>query len=310
MSPVLQFAGDLGLLRLCTAAPHWVDPLARLAGAAAGPRLRLLLFVRATLPVGGDSRTADPHLWQPRAGATLGAIGLRRAHRTADTRPRFRTRPRADGAGDPRPDAVPGQHREPPGRRRRRRSAATMPTPMLRVCSRSARATSPTCRTRSKTGGGRPRRAVDASTLSSSGITRARLAARPPPVMCDIACVSALVEPAPGRPWRRSGSAPAAPRRGSGRARRRAGRGSSPRSTAARAGPGSSRWSAARTTPSRSPRRRDATRPGPSSSSASTTPVVDAGDVVLVRARAARGARRSRRRSARSRPRRTPRRCP
>src|SRR5687768_15772077 len=42
VSPVLQVASDLRLLRLSSAAPHWVDPLAHLAGArgvtAAGAR--------------------------------------------------------------------------------------------------------------------------------------------------------------------------------------------------------------------------------------------------------------------------------
>ena len=50
VSAVLQIAGNLGLLRLCTAAPHWVDPLARMAGAAMGSRSELT--VRATTLTG------------------------------------------------------------------------------------------------------------------------------------------------------------------------------------------------------------------------------------------------------------------
>ena len=63
-----------------------------------------------------------------------------------------------------------------------------------------------------------------------------------------------------GRPWRRSGSARGAPRRGCGRSSStcRSSGPAAPSVRAARGAPGSSRWSAGRWTPSRAPRRRGA----------------------------------------------------
>ena len=118
-----------------------------------------------------------------------------------------------------------------------------------------------------------------ASAVSSTGRTRSRLAASPPPVMCDIACVSVplgQVEAGlgvdPGRLEQllaeraaevvdvlveAARCPPSVPER--------AGRGA----------PASSRWSAGRSRPSRPPTSPGRTRPGPRSWLASTTPVVE-----------------------------------
>ena len=146
---------------------------------------------------------------------------------------------------------------------------------------------------------------------TSAGSTRARLAASPPPVTCAKACTSTRLDQRqavagvdPGRLEQllaeraaelgrraRSSDQPAARR-------------------AARGAPASSRWSAGRSTPSRPPRRPSRTRSGAEQPVGLDDAGAGAGDVVLVRAPAAPGARRSRRRPARSRRARSPRRCP
>ena len=151
-------------------------------------------------------------------------------------------------------------------------SSATMPTPQLRVASRSSWDTPPTRRTTSKTGAGAQVAAVDGR--------RELLGHHPREVRGEAAAGdvrhrvdAGLARRARGTPWRRSGSARAAPRRACGRARRRRGRAPSRPARAGRGGPGSSRWSAARWTPSPRPRRRGAPGRGRAGRSASTTPV-------------------------------------
>ena len=101
-----------------------------------------------------------------------------------------------------------------------------MPTPQLRVASRSGCDTPPTRRTTSKTGCG-----VHVARSSSH---RQLLGQHPLEVVGQPAAGDVRHRVGPGRagerrgrPWRRSGSARAAPRPGCGRTRRRAGRGSS-----------------------------------------------------------------------------------
>ena len=140
------------------------------------------------------------------------------------------------------------------------------------------------CATRSKTGGG-VHVARSSRTASSTGSTRSRLAARPPPVTWAIACArvsrgqrEAVAGVDPGR--RQQLLAEGAAELGDVAVERPASRPVGVR--AARAGPASSRWSAARSTRIATTTSPGRTRPGPSRWSASTTPVVGAGDVVLV----------------------------
>ncbi len=200
--------------------------------------------------------------------------------------------------------------RRPPSRRT---TSATMPTPRLKVRSISSGATLPRSRDQPEDRRRRPGRAVDVARAGPSGSTRARLAASPPPVTWrERVDARRRGARAPGSPGRRSGSASSS---------------SSPSVRAELVDVAVQRQSAPAVQqhvagqrvavgvqPARGHRDDDVAGPDPLAARAprrrSTTPVAGAGHVVLVRARAARGARRSRRRSARSRPARSPRRCP
>ena len=108
----------------------------------------------------------------------------------------------------------------------------------------------------------------------SAGSTRARLAASPPPVTWLNGVHLDARRSAPGSRARRSGSAQQLLAERAAELRRpRRSSGQPARSSAARGGPASSRWSAGRWTPSRPARRRRGPGPAPSSRSASTTPV-------------------------------------
>ena len=215
VSAVLQVAGDLRLLGFCSAAAHRVPRT--LAGAPWLPDY-ISFFVGTTLPAGWvfpHTRTASRSPSSPArvlADQADGAAVGPAARRTPRRRPRRGSRTRR-AARRPR-RCRPGSSR------------ATMPTPQLSVASRSGWGTPPARRTTSKIGWRGPGAALErggqllghdpgqVGREPAAGHVRHRVDAGRP-------------GPAPGRPWRRSGSARAAPRRACGPARGRRGRAAS-----------------------------------------------------------------------------------
>ena len=149
-----------------------------------------------------------------------------------------------------------------------------MPTPRLKVSSSLARGHLAGFGDQVEDRRRRPGRAVDHRVARRPAAPGPGCAASPPPVTWAKACTPHVARPAPGSPGRRSGSGssssspsvrpPSAAGRGVEAAARPA--------RAARAGPASSRWSAARTSPSRSARRPAAPGPGRAPRRRSTTP--------------------------------------